>query len=649
MINQTQVVSDLLEMEAELMAQQVHVGFVGMMKVGKSATLNALLRKRFLPSAVQAETAIEVTITHDIHSPDGVLYIERFTNATEELAKGVPNILNNLEDINKKKRSKQNEYKKVWLNISIPFLSKLTKKFSLTISDTPGSDEAVLESLGLESSIQQLAAFVIVLDYRKMKSDAEISLLKNLTLQHPTIFNTPERLLFILNHMNSYDEHRAFKIEKSIRPREAPKFVAEYLQELLQVKISSDQVIPYSAYWALESRICLDNPDHVDDSIIEEARIILRNQGQSDSADGESNDNIAMCKKLEKYSNILDIENRLVKLFVDYGHKVIDRNVAEKAMHDFTTLRSVINMMLNKLELPKINQTVLHQRHVIAAMKKIKDDVPTGLKNTLDMLHTSAVANLSHYWTATVANATDKVLDDLDTVVSQSYNAIINTFQTAMIQFFKTLREKVKQSFNDIVQHYRDVVLLQFQTHMMKVQEDLSYVSENESVSFPLQNTSAFNLALPVRFQCQNLSLQNINITGKCVIELKVNITQRSTSWFCSFITCADIVNTVTIYVVKSSTLKDGIMKLKCLHGCYDMLKIQVTEYFVSASSSATKELINSVDEWWKRQELKHNANLLYYEANLEDAIKRRTELDEIKSNLEGALQNVIQVLNNAA
>lgn len=90
-------------------------------------------------------------------------------------------------------------------------------------------------------------------------------------------------------------------------------------------------------------------------------------------------------------------------------------------------------------------------------------------------------------------------------------------------------------------------------------------------------------------------------------------------------------------------------MKLKCLHGCYDMLKIQVTEYFVSASSSATKELINSVDEWWKRQELKHNANLLYYEANLEDAIKRRTELDEIKSNLEGALQNVIQVLNNAA
>lgn len=135
----------------------------------------------------------------------------------------------------------------------------------------------------------------------------------------------------------------------------------------------------------------------------------------------------------------------------------------------------------------------MHQRHVIAAMKKIKDDVPTGLKNTLDMLHTSAVANLSHYWTATVANATDKVLDNLDTVVSQSYNAIINTFQTAMVQFFKTLREKVKQSFNDIVQHYRDVVLLQFQTHMMKVQEDLSYVSENESVSFPLQNTSAFN------------------------------------------------------------------------------------------------------------------------------------------------------------
>lgn len=62
-INQTINVSDLLEMKIELATQKVRVGFVGMMKVGKSTTLNALLHKRYLPSAIQAETAIEVSIS----------------------------------------------------------------------------------------------------------------------------------------------------------------------------------------------------------------------------------------------------------------------------------------------------------------------------------------------------------------------------------------------------------------------------------------------------------------------------------------------------------------------------------------------------------------------------------------------------------
>ena len=68
-----------------------------MMKVGKSATLNEKLHKRFLPSAVQAETAVKVSIPHVINVPDGVLIREHFTNVTKELAKGVSNITNAVE------------------------------------------------------------------------------------------------------------------------------------------------------------------------------------------------------------------------------------------------------------------------------------------------------------------------------------------------------------------------------------------------------------------------------------------------------------------------------------------------------------------------------------------------------------------------
>ena len=74
----------------------------------------------------------------------------------------------------------------------------------MTIFDTPSSDEAVVDSLDLDTTIHDLAAFVVVLDYRKMKSDAEISLLKRLKQQHQTIFNSSERLLSILNHMKLF-------------------------------------------------------------------------------------------------------------------------------------------------------------------------------------------------------------------------------------------------------------------------------------------------------------------------------------------------------------------------------------------------------------------------------------------------------------
>ena len=50
---------------------------------------------------------------------------------------------------------------------------------------------------------------------------------------------------------------------------------------------------------------------------------------QSDGADGGSNNIVTRCKTLEKYSNILNIENCLIQLFVDYGHKVIERDIAE--------------------------------------------------------------------------------------------------------------------------------------------------------------------------------------------------------------------------------------------------------------------------------------------------------------------------------
>ena len=127
--------------------------------------------KGFYHQLFRQKTAVKVSIRHVRSVSDGVL-IEHFTNETKVFTKEVSDIRNALIKINKQKREKKiNErelYKAVKLDISIPFLMKPSKNFSMIIFDTPSSDEAVVDSLDIDTTIHDLASFVVVLDYRKM-------------------------------------------------------------------------------------------------------------------------------------------------------------------------------------------------------------------------------------------------------------------------------------------------------------------------------------------------------------------------------------------------------------------------------------------------------------------------------------------------
>ena len=645
-VNQTQNVSNLLQMRTELATQQVRVGFVGMMKVGKSTTLNAILHKRILPSAVQAETAVKVSIRHVRNVPDGVLIGEQNKkNVTKEIAKGVSNISNALWHINKQKRSKQESYKAVRLNVSFPFLSNHTKNFSMTIFDTPGTDEAVVDSSDIDTTIHDLAAFVVVLDYRKMKSDGEISLLKRLKQQHQTIFNSSERLLFILNHINTFDEHRAVQMENSIKPLEAPRFVADYLKELLQVNISPDQVIPYSAKWALESRICLDNPSQVDDGIMEEAQLILRNQGQSDGDDGGSNNIVARCKTLEKYSNILTIENRLIQLFVEYGHKVIERDIAEKVMENLNNLLSTIDWKIVELGVPAKNETLLHQKHVLSAVKQTIVDVPYRLRQPLDMLRTPTLTNMSSTWIDRIVSMTDIILNDLDACFFDSYKNSSIAVQKAKNDFNEKVMPKIKQAYNDMVYHHKGIASLHLQQQWNRLMQELSLIFGNKKLTYPLPNLADLRIpspSLPTKFRC---NIQDINIAD-VVRAQSFNISSLSTGIVCSALGCADKERTLTLYAVKTLTLKN--IMTESLDRCFKTVESTLTEYLDLFSSSVNQELINSIENWWKSQQPIEDANLQNIESKLQEAIRQKVLLDGKRTNLEDALQNVMRILSNA-
>ena len=154
---------------------------------------------------------------------------------------------------------------------------------------------------------------------------------------------------------------------------------------------------------------------------MEEAQLILRNLGQSDGDDGGSNNIVTRCKILEKYSNILNIENRLIQLFVDYGHKVIERDIAEKAMEILNNLVSTIDWKIVDLGVLAKNETVLHQKQVIAAVNQTIEDVPYRLRQPLDTLRASTLTNMSSTWIATIVSMTDIILNDLDAFFFDSY------------------------------------------------------------------------------------------------------------------------------------------------------------------------------------------------------------------------------------
>ena len=196
---------------------------------------------------------------------------------------------------------------------------------------------------------------------------------------------------------------------------------------------------------------------------MEEAHLILRNQGQIDGDDGGGNNIVTRCKTLEKYSNILNIENRLIQLFVDYGHKVIERDIAEKAMEILNNLVSTIDRKILELGVPAKNESVLHQKQIIAAVNQIIEDVPYRLRQPLDQLRASTLTNMSSTWIATIVSMTDIILNDLDACFFDSYKNSSIAVQKAKNDCNEKLMPRIKQAYNDMVHHHKGIASLHLQ------------------------------------------------------------------------------------------------------------------------------------------------------------------------------------------
>ena len=631
------VVSNLFDMAREVSMKRLHVGFIGIMKAGKSTTLNALLQRDILPSSLQAETALEVVIKHDPDSPNGLLLGEK--NSTNELtfiAEGKKeDIRNSILWLNKERRDQGwSKFSRLILNVSIPFLSKGANDVALTISDTPGSDEAVSMDLDLDKSIQHLAAFVIVLDYRKMKSEAEILLLKDLYKHHATILNTPERLLFIINHMNVYHEHKALRDENSLPPQDAPSFVSKYLEQLLNIKVSADQVIPYSAFWALHGRLCLSNPDHMDKRLLEEAEVVLSGSHNNHSDHGDN----TTCKKLEEYSKILLIEERMLDRFVQYGHKVIERNAAEKTVEILCNVLDEIDQMRMSFNMTTVDLegSVKLQKRKFEVVDHILSNISGMVAEPMDEIYSSVAPAISIESEQKMAIMIDKSSDDTEALVFNSKDELKST----LIKSATNVAQKGSDLVNTLISNglimYVKTSKDMIQRAVSKIQKELEPLMGKEAQTYGFISTTLSNAKLLTHL-CDTASIVYIHNYTELYIKQHSRIRalkmeREFSMWLINpdyYTRCGYEVKEVSddFYTVKALPLNRKLVQY--IQSCYSEGEKILTMMMKNISRSVSKEFYDHIQLWWNERVHTHREKLIDTESKLQDAKQQLLKLKE--------------------
>lgn len=345
---------------------------IGLTKSGKSTFLNAILGQQFLPRSIQPQTAKEVCILHDPAVSNGQLQAVQMEGGDYKLvAEGQESISKTLTELNDEIRNDQETYHKLILRAPILFLEGVDN-VHLEVSDTPGLFEAAAKNVTSDSelAIKEMCAFVMILNIQLLKTEAEVGIIKGLIKHHPDLFSKLSRIIILVN---AYDMAFFSDNPGDLDPDNIATYVSNYFQDplILGIKISPEQIIPFSAKWALKSRIWSSDPSSFLELnnariLYDEAVIMLKRSGYGKELkpfeEVTSEDIETISTSLLEFSHITIIEERLRKML----HANAPAVLLEAAMDDTT---SEINNILELIE-TKIKVQSLEERHASLSCKE---------------------------------------------------------------------------------------------------------------------------------------------------------------------------------------------------------------------------------------------------------------------------------------
>ena len=399
-----QVVSELGQqtealnaISGRLSSGKIYAAMVGLINSGKSTTLNALVKQQVLPISVQVQTAAEVQLVHDPKLPEGQLVGRKRDGAWSTIATGVSNAYGQLISLNQKVRDGEpNPFDELVLNIRVPFLSS-SAGLVLHISDTAGADEvgSPSVSLGVDLALEKFSAFIIVLNYRNLKSKAESELLMKLKALHPKLFHKQDRILLLVNAVDTYYSEGS---KESISPAGTPHYVATYLKETLGLEIPETHIIPFSAKWALQARLCLVDPATMDDDLYDEAKLLFKRAQLGDVSklhEPTVENKVTISKGLESFSGIVVVEEKLLAMLGQFGPKIICQSVVDDALKHVANLKVTVSERQKTLHINDKQAALNQQQKTIQALENVVSLNTPKLQNIPNNVTTSLQAQIN--------------------------------------------------------------------------------------------------------------------------------------------------------------------------------------------------------------------------------------------------------------
>ena len=419
---------------------------VGEFSAGKSTLLNALMKKRILPSFTNETTATVNFLRHKEKTRAGEAGTVYYKDGT---TKNLDN--DNLETIQKYVTTKGEEVVSTVEHLDL-YLDSEFLKDGVTLVDSPGLNgiaEGHREITEQQILKSHASIFLFSCDHPGSKTDFEF--LNELQKKVKTI-------IFVLNKIDSIKVHEGETVEGIIQTLKA-----NYRKQFPEAT-TVPEIWPVAAYPALVAR----NSETLDYA------------GKKDRSKQEK-------KELEKESRLVDFEDRLMNFLV-HGEKTQQQLLApvERVIAVNKEIRENFEKEVELLE-SKIDEKDLQEK--IENLKEVIKEMKTenlGKKRELINNLSEAIKEIKNEFSANLSNFSNRKIREIDEI--NDLDEMKDYFQNFENEFM----EKVKNNFSNVENNLKDKIIVLVQneyiTNLNNITEKLNDFNSNSTINIDLEN-----------------------------------------------------------------------------------------------------------------------------------------------------------------